>query len=893
MRQAQWEQIEALFAELVSLGSKERAQFLDRACTDRPELRAELESLLTAHDTESGPLDAPVSLGENDVDVAGELPAGTRLGPWQVLNLIGRGGMGEVYLAMRADGAFQQRVAVKLLAPGSVAESTRFQSEREILARLQHPGIARLLDGGVFRDGRPYMVMEYVEGLPLAEYCAKEKLDRTARLKLFMEVCDVVSYAHRSLIVHRDLKHGNILVNREGRVKLLDFGIAKLLDAVAVAGADEKTSAPLTPSYAAPEQLTGKPITTATDVYAIGIVLFELLTGRRPFHSSDMPVAQAVRSLLHEKAPTASRMAQVHPDSPVPAAQIAGDLDAIVAKCLRKEPEHRYESVGALQRDIQRHLNAEPVTAREGARLYVMGRFLRRHRWSVAAVTAFVLSLAVGLAVVSWQAHRIALERDIAKRAATREEAVRYYLTRMFRNSVANGGGPEPTTAKNMLDRSAQRVLAEYRDDPYLAGKVVETLADLYGALGDVEGQAPLLEGFIAQAGPEANPESLALVRQKLANVELLLGHVPRAAELLDPAEAYWKTDPQRYAEQRLEGLVVRGRLQRAQGDMEGSIATYQVALRGRIALSGRDHAETATLYNSLAITYAAANRLDEALRAYRQALAIHETLGRSDELDALVMRGNMGTLAYRLGRIDEAEEMLRNAFEKQRALSGDSAAVAAAMSSYGSIRNLRRRPDAPEILSTAMKMGIHFAGPGSPVAVQARLLYGETLFDRGQREAALAALKENLAIARKQLGANHLLVLRTRLGLARIALTSGDVDRAEKELAELETELRKQGVPAVLALAQTLITRADALLAQGNAPQAVTLLNGALQIREQILWAQSWEIGEARERLGEALAELNDPRAKGLLASAMPILDSQLGPDHPLSIRARKAAGI
>ncbi|MEJ1961405.1 MAG: serine/threonine-protein kinase [Gammaproteobacteria bacterium] len=300
--------------------------------------------------------------------VRGDLPEGTRLGPWRLLHLIGRGGAGEVYLAVRADGAFQQKAAIKVLHRGAVAETTRFKVEREILARLEHPGIARLLDGGVHADGRPYMVMEYVEGVSLTEFCDAGSLDLDSRLKLFIEVCDVVALAHRNFVVHRDLKPRNILITQDGRVKLLDFGVAKLLDAVAGPAA-EKTSAPLTPDYAAPEQLTGQPITTATDVYALGVVLFELLTSRKPFHNTAMPVAHAVRSVLQEVPPAPSRAARLLESARVPARRLEGDLDAIVAKCLRKEASHRYENVDALELDLRRHRRSEPVSAREGARL--------------------------------------------------------------------------------------------------------------------------------------------------------------------------------------------------------------------------------------------------------------------------------------------------------------------------------------------------------------------------------------------------------------------------------------------------------------------------------------------------------------------------------------------
>src|ERR1700742_2260768 len=271
----------------------------------------------------------------------GELAEGTRLGPWRLLHLIGRGGAGEVYLAERADGAFQQRVAVKVMQRGAVAEVARFQAEREILARLEHPGIARLLDGGVTDDGRPYMTMEFVEGRSITDYCRLINATLEQRLGLFLQVCDAVAYAHRNLVVHRDLKPSNILVTPNGTVKLLDFGIAKLLDAQR-ARVTQAAATPMTPICAAPEQLTGGPVTTATDVYALGLLLFELLSGTHPWMGSDTPVLQAMRTVLQRPAPTLSRTAEAQPNPPVPVRLIRGDFDAIVAKALRKEPGDRY-----------------------------------------------------------------------------------------------------------------------------------------------------------------------------------------------------------------------------------------------------------------------------------------------------------------------------------------------------------------------------------------------------------------------------------------------------------------------------------------------------------------------------------------------------------------------
>jgi eukaryotic-like serine/threonine-protein kinase len=820
--------------------------------------------------------------------VSGELPSGTRLGAWQVQRLIGRGGSGEVYVATRADGVFRQKAALKLLQNGAVAEASRFQSERDILARLEHPAIARLLDGGVHRDGRPYMVMEHVEGASLTEHCEAAHLDLVGRLELFMEVCEVVSYAHRSLVVHRDLKPRNILVTQDGRVKLLDFGVAKLLDTVALPAASEKTSAPLTPDYAAPEQLTGQAITTTTDVYALGVVLFELLTTRRPFKHTGVPMAQAVSAILHDAPPMPSRAARSGAGSVVPSRLLAGDLDAIVGKCLRKEPEHRYESVAALQRDVQRYLSTEPVSAREGARLYVLGRFLRRRRWIVATAASVFVALAASLAIVSWQAHRVALERDIARRAASREEAVRYYLTRMFRSSVANRGS-EPTTAKAMLDRSAQRVLSEYRDDPYLAGKVVETLADLYGALEDVEGQVPLLEGFLKHAGPEADPEALALVQQKLANVELQRGNTDRAAQLIARAQTFWQTDPARYAEQRLEGLVVQGRLQRTTHDIDGAIATYNSALHERIALSGKNHPETAALYNSLAIAYTAASRFNEGMDAYSAALEIHKALQSSEDLDALIMRANLSINAARYGQIDAAAHDLKDAFQKQQALSGDSAAVASAMAYYGAVLSVRgQHDDALTTLRDSTRIATQFTGAASPLAVLNRLFLAEAEMAAGRNETAAKTLAQNLELARPKLGAEHLYVLRTQLAQARLATATGNASRAEAEIVKLIGPLRAIGTAGQPTLATAFLARGAALLAQQKSTDAASPLAEAVRLREQLLWDQSWELAEARALLGEALGP-GDPHARQLLAQALAVLESQLGPQHPQTERVRK----
>ena len=419
---------------------------------------AEVESLLLAAHASDGFLDTHASTDRAPDEVGPDRAIGMRLGAWNITRLIGQGGMGDVYEATRADGVFEQRVAIKLLQREAAAQLDRFQAERQILARLEHSGIARLYDGGITADRRPFMVMEYVEGVSITDYCTEHRADIHQRLQLFVQVCDAVAYAHRNLVVHRDLKPSNILVTKSGTVKLLDFGIAKLLDPQ-LARVTQFAVAPMTPICAAPEQLTGGPITTATDVYALGLLLFELLAGEHAWMNPGTPMLQALRTLLQRSAPAVSRRAETNPHAPVPPRLLRGDLDAIVAKALRAEPAHRYTTVESLKSEIERVLRGEPVEAREGARLYLVGHLLRRYRWAVAAAAAIFLSLASGLGLAAWQAHRVAIERDNARRDASREEAVRYSLTRLFRSAITDQGS-QPATAKTMIDSSAQRVAA-------------------------------------------------------------------------------------------------------------------------------------------------------------------------------------------------------------------------------------------------------------------------------------------------------------------------------------------------------------------------------------------------------------------------------------------------
>jgi non-specific serine/threonine protein kinase/serine/threonine-protein kinase len=885
--------VDALLDELLDLPVETRPSVLERRCSDDPAVRTEVSSLLSAAGAVGDFLATPVRLAGEPA--AEDLTPGTRLGVWRLTDRIGRGGMGVVYEAERAAGDYDQHVAVKVLRQEAIAELPRFHIERQILARLEHPGIARLHDGGVTADSRPYMVMEFVEGQPITAYCASRGATLPERMQLFLQVCEAVAYAHGNLIVHRDLKSANILVTAQGQVKLLDFGIAKLIDL----NRPEQTqtvAAPLTPHTAAPEQLLGKAVTTATDVYALGLLLFELLTDTQPWLRAGGPIAHAVRVILDEPAPVPSRRALETPTPPVAPRLLRGDFDSIVAKATRKEPQHRYATVEALQRDVESALRGEPVSARSGARFYFFSRTLRRYRWVTVAVAAVLVSLAIGLGVAAWQARRAETERDAARRDAAREEAVRYQLTRLFRTAIEEHG-MQPATAKAMIDDSAQRVLREYRAQPQLQAQIVLTLADLYGALQDAEGGSALLAGFVKQAGPDTDPAALADARQKLAAAQLLQGHSKPAADLIAQSEAFWNQHPGRYTEERLEGLTIKARVRRASGDIDGALATEKVAIDRRIAVSGRNHRETAVLYNTHALTLSAANRFDEAIAAYRETLNIYKRLGLEGELDTQVALGNLGMVEYRTGHLREAESLLRTACERERALAGDSAAVAAVMGLYGEVLTVGGRAvQSLPIAKEAVEVATRYAGASSPVALQNGLFLADAQSATGDQKGARATLVTDRDAAAGQYGAKNLATLRARTALANFdfreaagAGSGGAAGAARAELVSVIAQLTELGTRGDTFRAQALQYVGEIDLAAGNPVLAAESLRAAIAIWSQFA-AQGWNVGIARERRGEALVAAKQGGAAEELSRAVQILSAELGPEHPEAVRANTA---
>lgn len=508
---------------------------MEQSCGADVLLRQELQSLLNSSDRTLADLRRPVE------ELAGEIihEAGPqRIGPYQIVRLLGEGGMGLVYLARRADDQYQRLVAIKLMHAGlgrSTEMLRRFRVERQILANLDHPNIARLLDGGITAAGAPYLVMEYIDGIPIDDYCRRHPFSTAERLQLFRTVCGAVEYAHRNLVVHRDIKPGNVLVTEDGMPKLLDFGIAKLLDpenSNRTFAYTVETQRLMTPEYASPEQVRGEPVTTATDVYALGVVLYELLAGRPPFRlesASPLDVARVICEQEPVRPSTASRSNPAA--SPLQTRELRGDLDNIILKAMRKEPGRRYSSVAQLSEDVRCYLRGYPVEARGGARRYRAGKFVRRHKVALAAIVAGALAV-VGFGI------GMGLLAQRATRERLRAERESRFLANIFEAATPEQARGREVTARELLDQGALRVDRELAGDPAQRASMLDNIGRAYDALGLYGKAEPLVERAyeLRTRTPGDHELDLAASLENLANTLRLQDRYEKAEPLFRQA---------------------------------------------------------------------------------------------------------------------------------------------------------------------------------------------------------------------------------------------------------------------------------------------------------------------------------------------------------------------
>ncbi len=899
-----WRRVAPILDEALHLAPELRPAFLESECLGDDELCAEVERLIEAEAASGGFL-------EETADTYLEPPLeDMRLGAWRIVRELGRGGMGAVYLAERADGQFEQSVALKVIRGGmdSAEIRRRFLAERRILARLEHPNIARLLDGGLTSDGRPWFAMEYVAGEPLVAHADARALSVPDRLRLFEEVCEAVRYAHQNLVVHRDLKPSNVLVTSDGRIKLLDFGISKLLED----GAAGDLAAPmtltelrvLTPEYAAPEQVRGEAVTTATDVYALGGVLYELLAGRRA-HRLERHTATEIERVVCE----------IEPEPPSVAAgsrqrrrALHGDLDTIVLKALQKDPARRYPSAEALLDDIRRARTGLPIAARPDSFGYRSRKFLRRHRVAVAGTALLILTLVAGLAATLWQAQAKARE-------AAKAREVQRYLVDLFQVSDPAESRGRVVTARELLDRGVRRV-DSLAGQPAVQEELLGILGTIHRELGLYPQADTLLRRGVSVAervyGPD-HPEVAARLTE-LGTVLKELGDLAAAESVLGRAVEIRR---RALGPDHVDVATSMGELANVLGDAgryERAESLYRAVLAVDMKGYGREAPEVATDLNNLGVLLGdLQNRYAEADSVYRAALAIRlRTLDRGHP-SVVTLESNIASNLHSMGRFAEAESLQREVLAARRRLypqgHPDVAyalhVLAATLSSRG------KWAEAESLDVEALAQRRRYLGDDHPVTMASLNNLAVLRYRMGDLAGSEQAFREAVAIWRRTLGSDHPYTLTAVRNLGAVLSEEGRYADAEpllrealrgmgrggadssidgavtrrslgvllyrtRRLTEAERLLRealaiyRRDLPADHPrTAEALVALGDVLVARGRMVEADSLLREALAIREEKLGGQDLRTEEAREALGRELIARGQTEGEALVLAA------------------------
>lgn len=826
-----WQRIEELFNQIVELPEAERAGALERAAGDDGELRSAVASLLEAHARDASRVGAVV---DRAVD-ASPPPfgrAGEKVGPYELVGTLGEGGMGSVYLARRTDDVYAAEVAVKVLEVGTGGgdAARRFRAERRILAELNHPGIARLLDGGMTDDGAPYLVMDYVDGPPIDAYCRGHALSTRAVLELFRKVCDAVQYAHGRLVVHRDLKPGNILVPASGQPKLLDFGIAKLLaddPAQADPGLTRTGLRPMTPSYASPEQVQGEPVTTSTDVYALGVLLYELLTGVLPYPAvatdgrkleeailGHTPSAPSVALTTREDARSTSGGTR-----DAAARALRGDLDTILLKALQKDPARRYASVEQLSDDLGRHLSGLPVRARPDTLGYRVGKFVRRNTGAVSSAALSFLLIS-GLAVNSaWQASRLQRERDAVRLERDKAAAVSDFLVNVFEASDPNQAKGVDVTAGDILANGRRQAEEELTGNPEVQTAVMSAIGSVYKNLGDYAAADSVFTDRRDQARERwgERSEEYAAALLDLGSLRVLQGRVEEAEEAIRSALAIDttvvgpETDAAADAWSELAGVYVT----------TGEPAKAEPPLLEAIRIRRQTGGDSLGPMNTLAVAYGDLQRLDESIDLSRRVLSARRRTYGSDNTAVLAALNNLGGALAKAGRHEEAAEHLREGLEiAKRILPPGHTTIQGLRNNLAAelILGPRRYAEAQALLDTVAGV---LRARGEPIPL------GRTLISlaaaaslQGNDEDALAALNEALAVLVPVVGPEHPFLGNVYSGIGYAQHRLGRLDEAEASF-EHALRLQRAGPDQDPMIASTLRNYARLLVETGRIREA------------------------------------------------------------------------
>ncbi len=842
--------VESLFFEALALPPSGREVFLSRTCGQDHALREEVQSLLDADTRAARFLADPLATGDAQPADPGwvkpeERHVGERIGPYRLTRAVGSGGMGVVYLAERADGSFEQQVAVKLLHPGlhPGERARRFDVERRALARLEHPNIARMIDGGATADGQLFLVMEYVDGVPIDRYCSDHDTPVRERLDLFRRICSAVAYAHRNLIIHRDLKPGNILVNAEGQVKLLDFGIAKILAPETESLSGDPTATlfrALTPRYASPEDLRGLAPTTGSDVYSLGVILYELLTGKAPFDLEGTPIGDVARAIETGPARRPSELA----------AGVGTELDTVVLKALHSEPERRYASVDQLSEDLHRYLKGLPVRARPDTRRYRARKFVERNTPAVMASTVAVLVLlasGVGGAMLTLQANRARDTARVAQREAETQRTAAQQMNTLLRDMLASvdpviAQGRDVTVMRGILDETVTRIDTELGGHPLVAADLHQTLGTTY--------------------------RNLALYTQAEAQLR-------RSLELrsrhLGPGDSLTVTT-----------LLLLGALQEETSDLPASEATYRMAHRQARLAHGDRHPLTARSAMHVATALQAKGEADSAEAVYREVLELQRVILPPNDEDLGATLNNYGEMLIHV-RPEDAEPMLRESLAIYREFAPPLVLLHPMHNLASWLRRHRRAYDESETLfrEEVAILRSHLPPSHPRLAMGLNNLAG-VLEDSNQPREAEAAYREALAIQETALGPEHLDFGTTCNNLARFLRRQGSHEEADplfrRAIHAYEAALGEDHIWVGIVLGNY----AQLLEAQERWDEADRVAARSVTIRSGVWGEDHWRTAAIQGIRGACAAQRGEfATAQSMLLGSLAIVEAGVSADH------------
>ncbi len=789
-----WKLVQNLYHRASELDASQRKKFLNRECGTDPALRAEIESLLAASEDTTIFFDHgfPGPSSSNVDEQVGDDPSlGRVLGAYRLMRRLGEGGMGQVFLAARIDGEFDQQVAIKLMRTPWIGPELlqRFLAERQILARLEHPGIARLIDAGTSPLGQPYLVMDYVDGVPIDHFCKQQQLSIRQRLRLFLKVCEAVKHAHARLVVHRDIKPSNVMVTADGSPRLLDFGIARLLDGDPDTPALTRIPGQfLTPEYASPEQVRGEPITTASDVYSLGVMLYQLLTDQLPFRLTDTTPQQLV-DLVCTKVPTRPSQRSGSGDATARNGwfrELRGDIDTMVMQALGKTPEHRYPSVAALADDIERYLECRPILARPPSRTYVMSRFLRRHRAAASVAGIALTAVIAGIVTATWGMVTSQAERDRAEQAALRAEQTTGFVTRMLSSiDPDRARGADTTLLKELLADAATRAPLELEHQPAVLGEIRRVIGITYLQIGEFDRARDHLNAAVRLADSDRRQSlqsRLDLTRHAAytRNPETGLEHVEA---LLRKAEDLPAEDPIR-----ITALGMQAQFLLDSGQPEAAaIAVHQVLeltqhhpasvlVSERIAarmMQSQVHMMAGEFEQSLTHLERARSEAEQwtdpgAERYRRMVLS-------SLALNHLLREDYAGGIPL----LHRSIELIETGYGSEHPmLVVEVNNLANALQSSGELEAAR------PTFERALKLARNVHGTDSLMALQIQSNYADLLRQLGETEAAAASQREVISLAQRSLPNDHPLHGRFHVRLGQAELELGNVHSAVEQFS-------------------------------------------------------------------------------------------------------------